>query len=139
MILKVSVLMLIDLNRLSLFPVLFVLSITRLYCFNERMINGCGAIGGMRNGRGNRSTRRTHDPAPLCLRKMPHDMGSKPGAEPGTTHLGYDTSIVLSETEELLFLYFPDVHSSECVAVAISFWYFGLGERVRAEETRSVY
>jgi hypothetical protein len=32
----------------------------------------CGAIGGMRIGRGNRSTRRKPAPAPLCPPQIPH-------------------------------------------------------------------
>jgi hypothetical protein len=33
----------------------------------------CGAIGGMKIGRGNRSTRRKSAPAPLCPPQIPHD------------------------------------------------------------------
>jgi hypothetical protein len=33
----------------------------------------CGEIGGMRIGRGNRSTRRKPAPAPLCPPQIPHD------------------------------------------------------------------
>jgi hypothetical protein len=33
----------------------------------------CGAIGGMKIGRGNRSTRRKPTPTPLCLPQIPHD------------------------------------------------------------------
>jgi hypothetical protein len=33
----------------------------------------CGEIGGMKIGRGNRSTRRKLAPAPLCLPQIPHD------------------------------------------------------------------
>jgi hypothetical protein len=33
----------------------------------------CGAIGGMKIDRGNRSTRRKHAPAPLCPPQIPHD------------------------------------------------------------------
>jgi hypothetical protein len=33
----------------------------------------CGAIGGMKFGRGNRSTRRKPAPAPLCPPQIPHD------------------------------------------------------------------
>jgi hypothetical protein len=33
----------------------------------------CGEIGGMKIGRGNRSTRRKLAPAPLCLSHIPHD------------------------------------------------------------------
>jgi hypothetical protein len=34
----------------------------------------CGADGGMRTGRGNRSTRRKPAPVPLCPPKNPHDL-----------------------------------------------------------------
>jgi hypothetical protein len=33
----------------------------------------CGTIGGMKIGRGNRSTRRKPVPAPLCPPQIPHD------------------------------------------------------------------
>jgi hypothetical protein len=33
----------------------------------------CGAIGGIKFGRGNRSTRRKPAPAPLCPPQIPHD------------------------------------------------------------------
>jgi hypothetical protein len=33
----------------------------------------CGAVGGMRIGRRNRSTRRKPTPAPLCPQQIPHD------------------------------------------------------------------
>jgi hypothetical protein len=33
----------------------------------------CGAIGGMKTGRRNRSTRRKPAPAPFCPPKIPHD------------------------------------------------------------------
>jgi hypothetical protein len=33
----------------------------------------CGAVGGMKIGRGNRSSRRKHAPAPLCAPQIPHD------------------------------------------------------------------
>jgi hypothetical protein len=34
----------------------------------------CGAIGGMRIGSGNRSTRRKPTPAPLCAPQISHDL-----------------------------------------------------------------
>jgi hypothetical protein len=34
----------------------------------------CGAIGGMRNGRRNRSTGRKPAPVPLCPPQIPHDL-----------------------------------------------------------------
>jgi hypothetical protein len=43
--------------------------------YKPQMINedDCGAIGGMKIGRGNRSTRRKSAPAPLCPPQIPHD------------------------------------------------------------------
>jgi hypothetical protein len=43
--------------------------------YKPQMINegDCGAIGGMKIGRGNRSTRRKPAPAPLCSPQIPHD------------------------------------------------------------------
>jgi hypothetical protein len=40
----------------------------------------CGAVGGMRIGRGNRSIRRKPTPAPLYPPQIPHDHGGKPAA-----------------------------------------------------------
>jgi hypothetical protein len=34
----------------------------------------CGVVGGMRIGRGNRSTRRKPAPVPLCSPQIPHDL-----------------------------------------------------------------
>jgi hypothetical protein len=34
----------------------------------------CGAVSGMRIGRGNRSSRRKHAPVPLCPPQIPHDL-----------------------------------------------------------------
>jgi hypothetical protein len=48
--------------------------ITGLF-YQPRMADDeCGAIGGMRNGSGNRSTRRKPVPVPLCPPQIPHDM-----------------------------------------------------------------
>jgi hypothetical protein len=43
--------------------------------YKPQMINegDCGAIGGMKIGRGNRSTQRKPPPAPLCPPQIPHD------------------------------------------------------------------
>jgi hypothetical protein len=38
----------------------------------------CGAVGGMKIGRGNRSTRRKRAPAPICPPQIPLDRGGKP-------------------------------------------------------------
>jgi hypothetical protein len=42
--------------------------------YQPRMIDECGVVGGMRIGRGNRSTRRKHAPVPLCPPQIPHDL-----------------------------------------------------------------
>jgi hypothetical protein len=34
----------------------------------------CGAVGGMRIGRGNRSTQRKPAPVPICPPQIPHDL-----------------------------------------------------------------
>jgi hypothetical protein len=34
----------------------------------------CGAVGGMKIGRGNQSTRRKPPPVPLCPPQIPHDL-----------------------------------------------------------------
>jgi hypothetical protein len=54
----------------------------------------CGAIGGMKIGRGNRSTRRKPAPAPLCPPQIPHDQtrARNPGlrgGKPATNRLSY--------------------------------------------------
>jgi hypothetical protein len=56
----------------------------------------CGAVGGMRIGRGNRSTWREPTPAPLCPPEVPHDMTSNPdrrGGKPATNRLSCGTAI----------------------------------------------
>jgi hypothetical protein len=40
----------------------------------------CGAVGGMRIGRGIRSTRGKPAPLPLCPPQIPHGLGSSPGS-----------------------------------------------------------
>jgi hypothetical protein len=68
-----------------------------------RMIDdgGCGAIGGMRIGRGNRSTRRKPAPVPLCPPQIPHDLTSNParrGGKPATNRLGYGAVFTLGKS-----------------------------------------
>jgi hypothetical protein len=46
----------------------------------------CGVIGGMKIGRGNRSTRRKPAPAPLCPTTKSHMTG--PGLEPRAAAVG---------------------------------------------------
>jgi hypothetical protein len=49
-------------------------AITGLLYQPEMIDDGdCGEIGGMKIGRGNRSTRRKPAPAPLCPQQIPHD------------------------------------------------------------------
>jgi hypothetical protein len=54
----------------------------------------CGAIGGMKIGRGNRSTRRKPAPAPPCTPQIPHDQtrartSDRRGGKPATNRLSY--------------------------------------------------
>jgi hypothetical protein len=56
----------------------------------------CGIVGGMRIGRGNRSTRRKPAPVPLCPPQIPHDLGSNPGrrdGKPATNRLSCGTAL----------------------------------------------
>jgi hypothetical protein len=62
--------------------------------YQPRMIedDDYGAVGGIRIGRGNRSTRRKPAPVPLCPPQVPHDLGSNPGrrsGKPATNRLSY--------------------------------------------------
>jgi hypothetical protein len=64
---------LIIISGLRLSPLGTAAAIGLLY--QLRMIDGdCGAIGGMKIGRGSRSTRRKSAPAPLCPPQIPHDL-----------------------------------------------------------------
>jgi hypothetical protein len=59
----------------------------------------CGAIGGMKIGRGNRSTRRKLAPAPLCPPQIPHDQTrartpDRRGGKPATNRLSYGATII---------------------------------------------
>jgi hypothetical protein len=53
---------------------LTTLSILRLYSIDDRMINKCGAVGGMGVGRGNQSTWRIPTPIPLRQPLVPYDL-----------------------------------------------------------------
>jgi hypothetical protein len=63
--------------------------------YQPRMMDDeCGAVGGMRIGSGNRSTRRKPTPVPLCPPQISHYLtrGSNPGRRgenPATTRLSY--------------------------------------------------
>jgi hypothetical protein len=65
--------------------------------YQPRMIDDdeCGAIGGMRIGRGNRSTWRKSVPMQLCPPQIPHDLDSnlgRRGGKPANNHLNYGTT-----------------------------------------------
>jgi hypothetical protein len=58
--------------------------------YQPRMVDECGAFGGMRIERGNRNTRRA--PVPLCPPQIPNDLGSnqgRRGGKPATNRLSY--------------------------------------------------
>jgi hypothetical protein len=56
----------------------------------------CGAVGGMRIGRGSRSTRRKSAPVPLCPPQIPHDLTwartRAIAGKPATNSLSYGTA-----------------------------------------------
>jgi hypothetical protein len=64
--------------------------------YQPRMIDDdYGAVGGMRIGRGNRSTRRKPDPVPLCPPQIPHYLTSnsgRRGGKPAANRLSHGTS-----------------------------------------------
>jgi hypothetical protein len=69
----------------------------------------CGAIGGTKIGRGNRSTRKILVPAPLCLPQIPHDLtpDSNPdrrGWKPATYRLRYGTAPSSGDAGQRRFL-----------------------------------
>jgi hypothetical protein len=67
--------------------------------YQPRMIDDdYGAVGGMRIGRGNRSSRRKPAPVPVCSPQIPHDLGSNPGrrgGKPATNRLSYGTASLI--------------------------------------------
>jgi hypothetical protein len=54
---------------------LYTVTTSGLLCCQPQMIDDgdCGAIGGMKTGRGRQSTRRKPAPAPICPPQIPHD------------------------------------------------------------------
>jgi hypothetical protein len=61
----------------------------------------CGAIGGTKTGRGNRSTRKKPAPAPLCPPQIPHDQTrthtpGRRGGKPATNRLSYGAPRLLN-------------------------------------------
>jgi hypothetical protein len=82
--------------RLTVSPLCTAATIGLLY--QSQMIDDgdCGAVGGVKVGRGNRSTRRKPAPMPLHPRQIPHDPGSKPGlrgGKPETNRLSYGSML----------------------------------------------
>jgi hypothetical protein len=72
--------------------------------YQPQMINDdeCGAVGGMRIGRGNRRTRRKAAPMPLYSPQIPHNLtpGSNPGhrgGKPATKRLSYGMALIGSK------------------------------------------
>jgi hypothetical protein len=68
--------------------------------YKLQMINedDCGAIGGMKIGRGNQITRRKPAAAPLCLPQIPHDQTrartpGRRGGKPATNRLSYGADL----------------------------------------------
>jgi hypothetical protein len=62
-------------RMLSLSGYITTLSVSTLYTVDNRMmITECAEAGGLRIGRGNRSTHRTPAPVPLCRPQIPHDL-----------------------------------------------------------------
>jgi hypothetical protein len=53
---------------------LTMLSVLRLYSFDDRMSNECGAVGGIRIGRGNRNTGRKPAALPICPPQIVNDV-----------------------------------------------------------------
>jgi hypothetical protein len=92
----ISFFFLVSLGGVTLSPLGTSATVGLLY--QRRMIDDdYGAVGGMRFGRGNRSTRRKPAPVPLCPPPIPHDLGSNPGrrgGKPATNRLSYGTALV---------------------------------------------
>jgi hypothetical protein len=54
---------------------LTMLSVSRIYiALVDSMINECGAVGGMKIGRGYRNIRRKPAPVSLCPPQIPHEL-----------------------------------------------------------------
>jgi hypothetical protein len=65
--------------------------------YQPRMIDDPrGVVGGMRIGKGNRSTRRKPTPMPLCPPQIPPDLGSNPGRRCGKPALWHGVSGALT-------------------------------------------
>jgi hypothetical protein len=78
-------------------------AVTSGLLYRPKMINedDCGAIGGMKIGRANRSTRRKLAPAPLSPPQIPHDQTrartpGRRGGKPATNRLSYGAALTIS-------------------------------------------
>jgi hypothetical protein len=70
------------------------MSVTTGLLYQPRMVDECGAVGGI-SGSWNQSTRRKLAPVLLCPLQIPHDPGSNPGhrvGKPATNRLSYGTA-----------------------------------------------
>jgi hypothetical protein len=80
----------------------------------------CGAVGGMRIGRGNRSTRKKPAPVPLYPPQILHDLTwvrtRTGGGKPASNGLSYGTAQVkvLSRDLPLLSLFTPSISLYRC-------------------------
>jgi hypothetical protein len=76
--------------------VLTTLLVARLYSVDGRITNERGAVGGMRTGWGNLSTRTTPAPVTLCPPQIPRYMGWNPNRRGGmlaTNRQGHGTAL----------------------------------------------
>jgi hypothetical protein len=95
-IIVVVVVVVVVVSGVRLSPLGTAVTIGLLY--QPQMIDDgdCGAVGGMKIARGNRSTQRKPAPVPLCPPQIPHKQtpGSNPGrrgGKPATNRLCYGT------------------------------------------------
>jgi hypothetical protein len=90
---------------------LMTLSLSWLHRVDDRMIYEYEAVGGMRIGRRNRSTRRKPSPVPLCPPQTPYNLKSnrdRRGGKPATNRLSYGTAQLSKEIPTFrrnIFLY----------------------------------
>jgi hypothetical protein len=98
----------------------------------------CGAIGGMKIGRRNRSTRRKPAPAPLCPPQTPHDPEpGRRGGKPATIKELSKTVLLVMRLEssgsEVPKL--ATEHDPEPVQCGNNFWGFHLAHMLRKFNT----
>jgi hypothetical protein len=85
---------LVSLGGVRLSPIFTSATVGLLYQ-PRKIYDDYGTVGGMRIGRGNRSTRRKPAPVPLFPPQIPHDLGSNPGrrsGKPATNRLSHGTA-----------------------------------------------